>query len=132
MKPRKISTQLALYSILVLLALNLISAFFMGIATARRMDQKQDAYLEQVASGAQQQVEQFMQKYTVITETLTRSGQFRNVVMTQGAISTAPDFQGLVKTMQETMQAYPDILGMGFGSLSENYMYDQNGVWYDI
>ena len=52
MKPKKISTKLALYSILVLLALNLISAFFMGISTARSMNQKQDAYLKQTADSS--------------------------------------------------------------------------------
>ena len=132
MKPKKISTKLALYSILVLLALNLISAFLMGISTARGMNQKQDAYLEQMAYGGAQQVSQFMEKYVSVAETLARGGQFKAVVTTEGAISTSPDFAGLVDTMQKTMQAYPDILGVGFGSLSEDYMYDQDGIWYDI
>ena len=132
MKLKKISTKLALYSILVLLALNLISAFFMGISTARGMNRKQDAYLEQVAYGGAQQVTQFMEKYVSVAETLTRGGQFQTVVTTEGAISASPEFGGLVDTMQATMEAYPDILGVGFGSLSEDYMYDQNGQWYDI
>ena len=118
MKPKKISTKLALYSILVLLALNLISAFFMGISTARSMNQKQDAYLKQTADSSAQQVAQYIETYVGITETLARGGQFKSVVTVEGAISAAPDFNGLVDTMQATMEAYPDILGMGFGSMS--------------
>ena len=132
MKPKKISTKLAMYSILVLLALNLISAFFMGISTARSMNQKQDAYLKQTADSSAQQVAQYIETYVGITETLARGGQFKSVVTVEGAISAAPDFNGLVDTMQATMEAYPDILGMGFGSMSEDYLYDQNGQWYDI
>ncbi len=46
MKPKKLSTKLALYAVLVLLGLNLISAFFMSISTANIMNQKQNDYLK--------------------------------------------------------------------------------------
>ena len=83
-------------------------------------------------SHACRQVEQFVSQYVSITETLAGSAVAERMVQAPGVVTESADFTPLVTALQETMQAYPDILGMGFGSMAEDYMYDQNGQWYDI
>lgn len=131
----KLSTRLVLYSLVILLVLNLISAVLMGGVTARGMNKKQNAYLSQTTACAQREIEQIVEKYVSITESLTWGGQMKEVIRAGTAetpLSAAPNFASVVDTMQTTMQTYSDILGMGFGSLAENTLYIQDGQRYDV
>ncbi len=135
MRNSKLSTRLVLYSLVILLVLNLFSAVLMGVVTARGMNEKQNAYLSQTTACAQREIEQIVEKYVSITESLTWGGQMKEVVRAGTAetpLSASPDFASVVDTLQTTMQTYSDILGLGFGSLAENTMYIQDGQRYDV
>lgn len=135
MKTKKLSSRLVLWSVMILVILNLISAICMGFLIGWDMKKKQDAYLQQATVSAQKQVEQFLDKYTAVTSLLANNGQMRNVVAVgtkQTPLNTAPEFAQVVTIMQESMEAQPDILGMGFGSIQEDNIYTQNGTRLDL
>ena len=74
-KSKRLATTLVLFSIATLLILNLVSAVCIGTLTSSGMNQKQDAFLQQTTLSGKRQVEQFIEQYIGITETLAQSTQ---------------------------------------------------------
>ena len=83
-KPKKISTSLILFSTAILFVLNLLSAMIMIYITGHGMNRKQDAFLQQTTLSAQKQVENFIDKYTGITEALANNQQLRASLKADG------------------------------------------------
>ena len=134
-KTKKLSTTLVLFSVIILLILNLISAVFIGSLTKQSMDAKEDAFLQQTNTNAKNQVEDYVEKYSTIAETLAMGGDIQKTFAASTAdspLSASPQLQSIVQSFHEMMQENPEILGVGFASTSENRMYDQDGVHYDV
>ena len=72
-KSKRLATTLVLFSIATLLILNLVSAVCIGTLTSSGMNQKQDAFLQQTTLSGKRQVEQFIEQYIGITETLAQT-----------------------------------------------------------
>ncbi|MBS4960039.1 MAG: HAMP domain-containing protein [Clostridiales bacterium] len=135
MKTKKLSTTLIIFSVITLVILNLISAFLMSFITGTGMNKKQDAFLQQTTTSAQKQTEQFVEKYIDITEMLAYDDQLQTTLhinTSEERISDTPNFQNVITTLQKAIEKYPDILGIGFGSLSEDYLYTQEGKRLDV
>ena len=79
-KSKRLATTLVLFSIATLLILNLVSAVCIGTLTSSGMNQKQDAFLQQTTLSGKRQVEQFIEQYIGITETLAQSTQLQHAV----------------------------------------------------
>ena len=134
-KPKKISTSLILFSTAILFILNLLSAMIMIYITGHGMNRKQDAFLQQTTLSAQKQVENFIDKYTGITEALANNQQLRASLKADGietTISENKDFSDILETLNETMSKYPDILGIGIGSIAEDSIYNQDGLRLNV
>ena len=130
-KSKRLATTLVLFSIATLLILNLVSAVCIGTLTSSGMNQKQDAFLQQTTLSGKRQVEQFIEQYIGITETLAQSTQLQHAVTGTAQdrpISGTPEFSEALVLLHRTMEEYPDILGVGFGSLTEDYIYNQEGT----
>lgn len=94
-KSKRLATTLVLFSIATLLILNLVSAVCIGTLTSSGMNQKQDAFLQQTTLSGKRQVEQFIEQYIGITETLAQSTQLQHAVTGTAQdrpISGTPEF----------------------------------------
>ena len=134
-KSKRLATTLVLFSIATLLILNLVSAVCIGTLTSSGMNQKQDAFLQQTTLSGKRQVEQFIEQYIGITETLAQSTQLQHAVTGTAQdrpISGTPEFSEALVLLHRTMEEYPDILGVGFGSLTEDYIYNQEGTRLNV
>lgn len=134
-KSKRLATTLVLFSVSILLILNFVSAVCIGALTRSGMDQKQDAFLQQTTLSGKRQAEQFIEQYIGITETLAQSTQLQRAVKdtTQDRpASDTPEFSEALVLLQRTMGEYPDILGVGFGSLTEDYIYNQDGTRLNV
>lgn len=134
-KSKRLATTLVLFSVSILLILNFVSAVCIRALTRSGMDQKQDAFLQQTTLSGKRQAEQFIEQYIGITETLAQSTQLQRAVKntTQDRpASDTPEFSEALVLLQRTMGEYPDILGVGFGSLTEDYIYNQDGTRLNV
>ena len=132
-RTKKISTTLVLILGAVLIALNLLAIVCMSIVVGRGMNRKQNEMLQTSTADAKKQTEQFVEKYIDVTELLAKSTQ---AVETLGqkagqALTEKESFEELTQLLLETMEQYPDILGIGFGSIEENRIYNQEGKMQD-
>ena len=124
-KSKRLATTLVLFSIATLLILNLVSAVCIGTLTSSGMNQKQDAFLQQTTLSGKRQVEQFIEQYIGITETLAQSTQLQHAVTGTAQdrpISGTPEFSEALVLLHRNMEEYTDNLGVGFGSLTEDYI----------
>ncbi len=132
-KNKKISTTVVLFSAAVLLVFNVICAIVMSTIISYGINQKQDAYMKQVTLNAKAQVEQFIEKYIGVTEMLAIDDRMTGLMAgEEPSLSSNPNFQGTLGLLQAAMAEYPDILGGGFGSLSEDLIYTQEGRCLDV
>ena len=134
-KSKKLSTTLVLFSVAILLILNLISAFCIGSLTKRSMDAKENAFLQQTNTSAKNQVEDYVEKYITMTEMLTISGEIQKTFAAaspESPLSASPQLADIVRSLHDMMESNPEILGVGFASASEDRMYDQNGLRYEV
>lgn len=135
LKNKKLSTTLVIFSAIILLVLNLISAVSMGFVSGSSLNKKQNAFLQQTTSSAQKQVEQFVDKYITLTEMLSFDALLNNVVKygtPETPVSQAPEFKDLTKSLNNVYSNFPDILNISYGSISEDYLYTQDGTKHDI
>ena len=133
-KKRKLSTTLAIYSIIVLLILNTITAIFMGVYTSNAMNQKQTAYLTQILTNAKNEIDDFIEKYTAVAQTIANTTSLKNAVAASNAqlpMSSVPSFANTVQFIQQTQQTYDDILNISVGSVAENTIYITDGTMID-
>ena len=129
-KNKRLSTTIVLFSVAVLFILNTISAIFMCLLTGHGMNQKQDAFLHQTTANAKQQVEEFIGEYINLTEFLSLDSRIKNLIQSGSTLtpmSSVPGFQDVIFTLQSAMEQYPEILGIGFGSILEDNIYTQEG-----
>lgn len=134
-KPKKLSAVLMLWIGALLLSLNLIATVVMAFVTGAGMNNKQDDFLRQTAINAQKQVEQFVDKYISVTEILADGTSLQAIVKTGSRnvpISNAPELTDLTAVLQAAMEDCPDILGIGFANLEEDYLYTQDGTRVDV
>ena len=135
LRSKKLSAVLTVRIGVLLIALNLIATVMMAFVTGSGMNGKQDDFLNQTAMNAQKQVEQFIEKYISVTEFLADGTSMRGAMEAGNGLSPlsdSPDFPDLIKTLQRAMEDFPDMLGIGFGSLSEDYLYTQEGKRLDV
>ncbi len=133
-KSKKLSTTLVLFSVAILLILNLISAFCIGSLTKRSMDAKENAFLQQTNTNAKNQVEDYVEKYITMTEMLTLNGEIQKTFAAaspESPLSASPQLASIVRSLHDMMERHPEILGVGFACVSEDRMYDQDGVRYE-
>ena len=106
-KSKRLATTLVLFSIATLLILNLVSAVCIGTLTSSGMNQKQDAFLQQTTLSGKRQVEQFIEQYIGITETLAQSTQLQHAVTGTAQdrpISGTPEFSEALVLLHRTME----------------------------
>ena len=129
-KPRKLSTKIVLFAGSILLILNLILAIIMSVVTGIGMNHKQNAFLTQTASNAINQVTNFIDKYSVLTQMLADNPLIQEAVKQSSPdqpYSSLPNYQTLTNLLQETTAQYPDdLLGMGVGIVSEGKIYTKD------
>lgn len=129
-KTKKLSTTLVVLSVIVLLALNVVLAVCMSVITSRGMNKKQNAFLEQTLSNGQHQIDDYIKQYAMVAQTVANNTMVKELVAygEQGkALSMSPDFQETISIMNNMVEFYPEIIGMGIGSVSENALYHLSG-----
>lgn len=134
-RSKKLSAVLTLRIGMLLIALNLIATVMMAFVAGSGMNDKQDAFLNQTIMNAQKQVEQFVEKYISVTEFLAGGVSIQSVMQSgkeSSSLAESSEFPALIKTLQRSMEDFPDILGIGFGSLMEDYLYTQRGERLDV
>lgn len=130
-KPKKLSVVLTLWVAMLMVSLNLLSTIVMAVVTAKGLNEKQNEFLSQTASNAKSQVEQFIYKYISVAELLAGEPIVQEVMKAGNksvALSNATEFGAMLKLLQTAMDAYSDIMGIGFGSVDEDYLYTQAGT----
>ena len=133
-KTKKISTTVVLFSIAILLVLNVVCAIAMSAVISVGVNQKQDAYVKQVTDGAKNQVEQFVEKYMGVTTMMANDARIVNLMSENlpDGLASGQNFQGTLSMLQGAMATYPDMLGMGFGSIAEDLIYTHGGTRVDV
>lgn len=134
-RSKKLSTTLVLFSVITLFVLNTISAVCISVIAGAGMKQTQDNFLQQSIRGASNAVEQFIDKEIAIVQMMARSEQISALLAesTPGTVlSDMPHFADTTAFLRQTMNTYPNILNMGFGSLAEDRIYTQDGTRLDI
>lgn len=134
-KPKSLSVKLVLMLAVILIVLNLIVTGCMTILIGIGMNNKQDAFLEQTTADAQKQVAQFIDKYEAVAEILAGSSQVQEIVNQADAarpISASEELGDVTATLKAVMSSCTDILGIGYGSVAENYIYTQEGKRLDV
>ncbi len=130
-KKRKLSTTLALYCTVVLILLNALTAALVGIYANNAMKTKQKAHLAQILTNATNEINNFVEKYTAIAQTIANTTSLKNAVAASSAqvpMASTPYFANTVAFMQQTQQTYSDILGISVGSAAENTSYITDGT----
>lgn len=134
-KRKNLTTTLIIVTTTILIVLNLFTACVTAVVTGRALNGEKDAYLEEIAISARRQVEQFVDQYCAVTDMLAANHQIQvgmNNATKENPFSEGATFADVVDTMKETMEKYPNILGMGIGSIVEDNIYAQDGTRYDV
>ncbi|MFR8069322.1 MAG: methyl-accepting chemotaxis protein [Clostridium sp.] len=131
LRSKKLSAVLTVWIGALLVSLNLIATIMMTFVTGAGMNDKQDDFLNQTALNAKKQVEQFIDKYISLTELLADDALLKNVIASANSLTPAsdsPEMPDLIVTLQGAVEDFPDIMGIGFANLSEDYLYTQDGT----
>lgn len=134
-KRKNIATSMVITTGSILLVLNFVAAIIIGVIADYSISNKQDLYMQQTANSAQKQIEQFVQQYESVASVLTANHQLQSTmssVTAETPLGQVATFPEVVSTLQEIMVKYPNILGMSVSSVTEDYIYDQNGQKTDI
>ncbi len=134
-KSKKLSTILSIYSLGILIVLNVITAVGMGTLTNYAMSKKEIAYLKQVESNAQKQVEAYINKYVSVIETLADNQEIVDGLVNatkENPITQNPDFKRIVDFLDITKEKYEDIFQIGIGVAKEDAIYLSDGQKLNI
>ena len=134
-KSKKLSTILSIYSLGILIVLNVITAVGMGTLTNYAVSKKEIAYLKQVESNAQKQVEAYINKYVSVIETLADNQEIVDGLVNatkENPITQNPDFKRIVDFLDITKEKYEDIFQIGIGVAKEDAIYLSDGQKLNI
>ena len=134
-KQRKLATSVVLSAGVILLILNLLLACCVGVIVQSELNSKQDEYMERTLVDAARLTDEFVKKYTGVVSAAAASGQLTAVTRNTEPyypISLAPEFPAVLDMFSTLMNEYPDILGIGFGSVSEGIAYNQAGTCLNV
>lgn len=130
-KQRKLSTKIVLLSGTILLILSLILAIIMSVVTGTGMNRKQNDFLTQTANNAMNQITNFVDKYTILTQMLADNPMIQEAVKQSSPTqpySSLPNYAVLTNLLKQTTEQYPeDLLGMGVGIVNEGKIYTKDG-----
>ncbi len=134
-KSKKLSTIVSIYSLVILIVLNIITAIGIGALANNAMTTKQLEYLVQVQANAKKQVEAYVDKYKALVQESANSPELQDAVAVaskENPIIKNPDFHRIVNTLDRLRQNYKDILTIGLVSVGENNAYLSDGRKIDI
>lgn len=130
-KSKHLSVILSTYSLIILVVLNLLTAVLMGIAASTIVARKSTDYMEQTQLSGRVQVEDFIERYSILAQTLASDSQLQTA-LTQSKkdapMGKSEEYRSAGAMMKKAMETYPDILGMGVGSVAENEVYLPDGT----
>ncbi len=129
-KSKNLATSLVVFSVVILVTLNLLAAICVGFFSSSAMNEKEDAILQQTAENAEVQIADFMAGYSLVTEMLVNDPKMISLVKSGSAttpISASPDFEMCTAIMQNTADRYADIMGVYIGSVEEDAYYSGTG-----
>lgn len=129
-KSKKLATSLVQFSVVILVALNLLAAICVGFFASSAMNEKEDAFLQQTIENAHIQIADFMTGYSLVTEMIVNDPKFISLVRDgseANPISSSPDFEMCTSIMNNTAERYADIMGIYIGSVEENAYYSNTG-----
>lgn len=127
---KKLSTKIALLLIGILLGLNVLSTLSILLVVNFNMDSKENAFMEQTLVNANNQVEDFIEKYVTLTDMLVNDNTVISLVSygnENPSISDSDNFAEGLAIMEKAVKRYSDILGISFGSIKENFSYTSQG-----
>lgn len=127
---KKLATNLVLFSVVILIALNSLAAVCVGFFASSALNDREDAFIQQTVSNAQVQIADFMTSYSLVVEMLVNDPMFIDLVRDGSPskpITSSPDFSECTAIMQDTTDRYADIMGVYVGSIEEDAYYSNAG-----
>lgn len=127
---KKLSTKIAVLMVGILIGLNILSTVSILFVVNHSLDSKENRFLYQTLGNANNQVKDFVEKYSTLTDVLVNEQVVIDAIAYGNEnpyISDGPDYPGLLAVMQGTENRYEDILGISFGNIKENFSYTSQG-----
>lgn len=128
-KLNKLSTTLVIYSLIVLIALNIFTGIFTSIFTSKSMNLKQDAYMLQITSDAADRVSNYVRKYIIPGQIISKNTELNRAVSSSSPDSpfyNNPEYHSLISFIRDTSDQYVEILNISVGVLSEDTLYNMD------
>ena len=128
-KVKKLSTLLSVYSLIILIGLNVITAVLMSSVVRGAIGDDMDEYFNAVKQGANREITDFISKYEVVANMLAQDQDLQVAIMKnkKGGFAHSPKFKQFLKTMQNAHDANSDILGLGVGIVKEDAAFIPSG-----
>jgi len=123
---KKLSTKIAVLMVGILIGLNILSTVSILFVVNHSLDSKENRFLYQTLANANNQVKDFVEKYSTLTDVLVNEQVVIDAIAYGNEnpyISDGPDYPGLLAVMQGTENRYEDILGISFGNIKENFCW---------
>ncbi len=130
MRTKKLSTSIVVYSVSILLILNLITIGLVGFITRQSMEEQQDQYFQAVKHHAVEELDSFLGQYVTIVELFTQDTELVNALgesNTEMPLSTHSSFSNIMATLNQTIDTSESVMNYGIGIISEDAMYAQTG-----
>lgn len=126
---RKLSTLLSIYSLAILIGLNVITALLMGTIVKKAISSDMNEYFNAVKQGTSREITDFISKYEVIAEILAQDQDLQTAIAKnkKGDFVHSKKFKRFLNTMKGVQDDNSDILGTTVGVVKENASFTPDG-----
>lgn len=128
-KVKKLSTLLSVYSLTIIIGLNIVTALLIGTVVKKAISNDREEYFKAVRYGASREITDFISKYEVIANVLANDQDLEVAMIKnkKGMFIHSPKFNRFLKTMKGVQNTNSDILGMTVGLVKENASFTPDG-----